>query len=247
MVLNDSRSDREYTKFIDIGAKKTAVLVNDMTVASNKLAISAESVSFSAGAAGTTGTVGLDKAPIYNASGANLGDSSDTSFSWVTGTILTTEVAFNEAQSDTVQLDAMSNGQFAIHYPTGKIRYKKATTGTSDTCNYSTRQMNVEVTGGDSTITIGLVQIDGQNAMTAGTKTVTAAATPEAIGSSTTTKWVLVQAKPANTGTVSIGDSSNQYVSMTAGESVVLSVNNLSKIYAKVSVNGEGVNFLYGV
>jgi len=59
-------NNREYEKFFNIGSDKTAVRVNDSTVSSNKLSISAESVSFSAGAAGTTGVVTLDTAPLLD-------------------------------------------------------------------------------------------------------------------------------------------------------------------------------------
>jgi sporulation protein YlmC with PRC-barrel domain len=133
------RSKNEILKFQQVGSNLTAIRVNDSTVSTNKLAITAESVSFSAGAAGTTGVVTLDKAPIYNVDGGLLGSLGDTSFAWVTGTVLTTEVAYTYTSTDAVQLAAMSNGEFAIDYDMGRIRYKKATTGTSDTANYTSR------------------------------------------------------------------------------------------------------------
>jgi len=71
---------------------------------------------------------------------------------------LTTEVAYKSAQFDVDQLAALSNGEFAIDYDTGRIRYCKATTGTSDTCNYTSRQMNIEITAGGN-VTIGDVKV----------------------------------------------------------------------------------------
>jgi len=61
----------------------------------------------------------------------------DTSFAWVTGTVLTQEVEFNPTMTATEQIRLMSNGDYAINYKTGLVRYKKATTGTSDTCGYT--------------------------------------------------------------------------------------------------------------
>lgn len=163
--ISVTRSDREYRKFISAGTdeSKTSVRVNDSTTASNKLSISAEAATFSAGAAGTTGVIGLDKAPVYNDTGTHIGDTADTSFSWVTGTVLTTEVKYQNRLTDAAQFALMSNGEYAIDYDTGKIRYQKATSGTSDTCNYTTRQTNIEVTGATD-IQIGAVEIkDGDS------------------------------------------------------------------------------------
>jgi hypothetical protein len=152
-----------FSAFRQIGTGLFAVMTNDVSMASNKLAISAESVSFSAGAAGTTGVVTLDKAPVYDNSGARVGSFGDTSFSWVTGTILTTEVRLNlvEYQTDTEFLATLSNGQFAIDYVLGKIYYCKATNGTSDTCNYTTRQLNVEVTAAGVGADVNVKQVGG--------------------------------------------------------------------------------------
>ena len=64
---------------------------------------------------------------------------------WTTGTILTREVAYDPAVSDFVQLSAFSNGDFAVDYHKGRVLYKKATTGTSDTLTYSVRADSVVV------------------------------------------------------------------------------------------------------
>lgn len=158
-----AREKNERFKFSDMGQDHPIIKVNDMSQASNKLTISTESVSFSAGAAGTTGVVGLDKAPVMDGTGALVGNKDDTSFSWTTGTVLTTEVEWDYEVSDTTQLAALSNGEFALDYVSGKIRYCKATTGTSDTANYDTRQTNIEITGSTSTVTpnVNINQVAG--------------------------------------------------------------------------------------
>jgi len=67
----------------------------------------------------------------------------ETSFAWVTGTVLTKEIEYKEGIPETQQLDGMSSGNYAIDYLRGRLLYKKATTGTSDTCTYTTRQQIV--------------------------------------------------------------------------------------------------------
>ena len=79
----------------------------------------------------------------------------------------------------------------------------------------------------------------------AGDLDVSAAATPEALASSTTVlNSVLVQAKTGNTGSVFVGNSTAQKVELEAGDMVVVVVDDLAKIYVKVAVNEEGVNYI---
>lgn len=155
------RDSHEYAKFVEVGPSHSAVLTNDVTMASNLLQVSAETVSFTAGAAGTTGVVGLDKAPVYDSTGTLLGALGSTSFAWVTGTVLTREVAIDNSVSQTAFLASLSNGDYAIDYITGKLYYKKATTGTSDTANYKTRQLNVEVTAAGVGADVNIKQVGG--------------------------------------------------------------------------------------
>jgi hypothetical protein len=61
----------------------------------------------------------------------------NSSFAWVTGTVLAQEVDFPDGGDVVGFLDGLTAGQFGIDYGKGTIHYKKATTGTSDTCNYS--------------------------------------------------------------------------------------------------------------
>ena len=93
----------------------------------------------------------------------------------------------------------------------------------------------------------GLIQVILPSTLLAGEKTVAAAGSPEALaGSTAVVSGVVVQAKPANAGNVLIGNSTSQKILLTAGESVPLSIDNLSKVYVDVTVNGEGVNYVGG-
>ena len=166
--LTNDWKQRAGEAYTDIGDRKTAQRVSDATISTNKLSITAEAVSLSAGAAGTTGVVGLDKASIYDSTGTRLGKVGDTSFSWVTGTVLTTEIIYRVDLTDTEQFALMSNGEYAIDYDLGRIRYKKATTGTSDTCNYTTRQLNAELTAGTTSLVVGTVEIKADAAQAYG-------------------------------------------------------------------------------
>lgn len=65
-----------------------------------------------------------------------------SSLVFVTGTVLTEEVEFKEENVQTERglfayLNGLSAGQYGVNYRTGAIYFKKATTGTSDTVNYS--------------------------------------------------------------------------------------------------------------
>ena len=78
----------------------------------------------------------------------------------------------------------------------------------------------------------------------AGQKTVALATTPEALAASTVSVSVMVQAKPANTKSVFLGTSANQFVELLPGQSVAFDVTNLNQVFVKVGTNGEGVNYL---
>lgn len=64
----------------------------------------------------------------------------ESSLLWVTGTILLKEVLYNSSKSDYENLLALTtNGDYAIDYAGGRVFYRKATTGTSDTVGYNYR------------------------------------------------------------------------------------------------------------
>lgn len=83
-----------------------------------------------------------------------------SSFVWVTGTVLTREVALDEEKMETPDglkafYDSLANGDYAVNYRSGAVFFKKATTGTSDTCNYdSLAGAVVTVTGSGASATL---------------------------------------------------------------------------------------------
>lgn len=158
MVLEKNLQDRNYRHFTDIGESETAARVLNSTLSSNQLSVT-QNVTFTVGTTSVTGVIGLDKAPIFDANGTHLASINSTSFLWTTGTTCGTLVAFKKDLSDTEQLALLNIGEYAIDYDTGKIRYRKGNAATTGACSYTTRQLNVELTAGTSTVTIGQVEI----------------------------------------------------------------------------------------
>lgn len=87
-------------------------------------------------------------------------------------------------------------------------------------------------------------KIDPPDTILSGEKIVASASTPEALATSTYCKYVIIQAKYDNTGIVQLGNGSSQKVKLYAGDSVRIDIDNLADVYVKVSVDGEGVNYL---
>lgn len=87
-----------------------------------------------------------------------------------------------------------------------------------------------------------------------GRKTVTTAGTAVVLASSTTCKWVAITAETDNTSIVVVGDSgviaalaTREGTPLSAGDTIVIPIDNLADVYIDSLVNGEGVTFLYGV
>lgn len=86
-----------------------------------------------------------------------------------------------------------------------------------------------------------------------GLKLVTTAGTRETLAASTAIHSVTITAKQTNTGTVVVGGSTvvaasgatRRGVPLNAGDSITIDIDNLSKIYLDVTVNGEGVTYTY--
>lgn len=73
-----------------------------------------------------------------------------SSLAWTTGTVLTEEVGYTyqrEHGSDIDFISSLSNGQYAVDYMRGRLLFKKATTGTSDTLAYTSRGASVAASG----------------------------------------------------------------------------------------------------
>lgn len=117
-------------------------------------------------AAGTVVIAKFAYSGILDSLGAMIGNETDTSVVFTTGTVLTAEVrcdysAVGAADNSTLKLIAadltanMSNGQYCIDYRNGVLYGKKATTSTSDTVAYKVASTT---TGGGSSI-VGSIDI----------------------------------------------------------------------------------------
>lgn len=90
-----------------------------------------------------------------------------------------------------------------------------------------------------------------------GSKNVTTAGTRVQLTTTTGTycHWVVVTARPANTGKIVVGGAAVVATAgsevgapiLSAGDSCGLEINDLSKVWIDSTVNGEGVSFTYGV
>jgi hypothetical protein len=86
----------------------------------------------------------------------------------------------------------------------------------------------------------------GEAEIRAGEKTVAASATPEAIVTGAVgalIRAVVIQAKLENTDSVYLGNATTQKLELVPGASIGFDVLNLNKVYLKVDVNGEGINY----
>lgn len=111
-------------------------------ISSTASAITGESITNAAGAAGTVQNFVFAVAPIANAAGTDLGSVGDTSIA-LTHTAFTTEV-LPKADAD------LANGEYYVDYLTGKARGKKATTATSGTANYTVFSIMTNITGNEA-------------------------------------------------------------------------------------------------
>lgn len=120
-------------------------------------------------AAGTMVIARFAYSGILDALGAMIGNSKDTSVTFTTGTVLTTEVAcdysaIEAADKATLEQIAttltanMSNGEYCIDYRNGVLYGLKATTGVSDTVAY---KVLTQTTGGGSSIAANVKITDG--------------------------------------------------------------------------------------
>lgn len=169
--------------------RQTPVPTNDMTMSSNIDQITSQStgtfIVASTGAAdvgsaaGTIVLFGLDRAPIYNASGTSVGTNQDTSFSFDATDTFDDEIAFNYEKYYThlgggtqavmaADMDAtlLTNGQYMVNYETGLVIGRKKDADTTETVTYKTRALTVETTLSSAfdLTKIGGVSISAKNA-----------------------------------------------------------------------------------
>ena len=92
------------------------------------------------------------------------------------------------------------------------------------------------------------IQDAAYNAFKVGRKAVSSAGTPVQLASDYPCRYVIIQALIANTGNIYWGDDSDNAkvatgMQLLAGASVVIPIDNLSKIWLDSDVNSEGVCF----
>lgn len=94
---------------------------------------------------------------------------------------------------------------------------------------------------------------DSVTTLTDGRKTIATAGTAAAIRASLACKWVIVTALKVNTADVYVGGASVSAdvdtevgTPLAAGESLTIPIDNASKVFIDVLVNGEGVTFTVG-
>ncbi len=98
-----------------------------------------------------------------------------------------------------------------------------------------------------------LIGLNLPTSIVGGRKIVTTAGTAEKlIASTTSAKKIIITALEANTGMVVVGGSSvvassgtRNGIPLTPLSSIELTIDDISKIYLDVTVNGEGVSFVY--
>lgn len=126
--------------------KRTRRISNESVlrrVSSSAVAVTSESVTIPAGAAGAVVNFKLTYAPVADAGGNDLSTPNDTSIA-LTSTAFTTQVQPKDDAS-------LSNGQWFIDPLTGQCRGKKADTSTSATANYSYFVLSIRAGGSAST------------------------------------------------------------------------------------------------
>jgi len=139
----------------------------DMTVSSQSVSVSAETVTFADGAAGATQKLKLDYDKVLSEYGDRIGKLGDTSLSFATGTVLTTEVEWKfknggDADTDTKRLATMSSGEYMVDYENGYILGKNATITavSTDAASYKIRKHDIiDVTLEVGDIEIGAVEL----------------------------------------------------------------------------------------
>ena len=178
MVNNNLSSFRPNTnkeKFSFSGSGPyTVQRINDISQATRAQSVTAETLTLSAGAAGTTGKVRVRYAPIMDSIGAKMGyyitsTNSDTSISITHAALAGDEVSFDEYLTDTEIYALLANGEYTVDYTAGIIYYKKGTADTAGTIDYKYTNQDVNITMGS--VSIGDVTSNSENIATEATLT----------------------------------------------------------------------------
>lgn len=130
-----------------------------------------------------------------------------------------------------------------------------ATEGLATSTNQTNGEQKTQLVDdeGNNIEPVTSVGITPPTAITDGNKTVTTAGTAvKLLASTTACQYVTVTALLANTGLISVGGSTTTPSGtvrgdvLAAGDSTVVLVDDVSKIYINSTVNSEGVSFRYG-
>src|SRR3990167_4596069 len=165
LLEGQSSISKQFPLPVDIVNDATAVTT--VTGETIQFVVASTNVNDAGTAAGTVVFARIANSAILDSSRSRLAHKEDTSFAFVTGTVLTDEVPFPYGQWEKDQLEdratkmasvgaLLANGEFCIDYQNGLLIGKKDTTGTSDTANYYYRS-----TVSSATIT-GTVTVDSE-------------------------------------------------------------------------------------
>ena len=186
-------------------------------------------------AAGTVVVVKLANRNILNAVGDVVGSDNDTSFSFVTGTILTERVDFNAITAESLDTvpgstkanaitTGFTNGQFCVDHRTGIIYGVKASGDFADTANYS---VNIAVSGGGGGIAsdVNIDEVDGISSVqvqdTLGTDAAGADAYATILTPSRAARHMYVKLEGANNATISLDGGTTDHYEITANSAAV--------------------------
>lgn len=107
-------------------------------------------------------------------------------------------------------------------------------------------------TANDTSTTNPLPVYSTMTSIADGRKVVTTAGTRVTLASSTACKQVAITAETDNTGLIVVGGSTvvaalatRQGTPLSAGDSIVMDIDNLADVYLDSTVNGDGVTFTY--
>ncbi len=141
-----------------------------------------------------------------------------SSIAWTTGSVLTEEVGYpyqTKHQEDIDFLQNLSAGQFAVDYMRGRLLFKKATTGTSDTIAYNSRGSQVVASGGSLEISSLPTATPESGTDAVGEDTYATVVTP-----STTFEHIMITNEGTNPATVSLDAGITDHFIRVPGASI---------------------------
>jgi len=212
--------------------------VKDVSAATVQFVVASTNVNDAGSAAGTIVYARLGFTRILDSAKIRLGHSRDTSFSFGTGTALTTLREFDwrlyedlvntgTSRADTLAKIAenFANGEYTIDHRVGLIIGKKATTGASDTGSYSYRSSAALGSTGAGVVDSGTVRV------TEGSTSMLVRGTEDEIGADTYTTiitpatactHILIGLKGTNDAIISLDNGVTEHMVVFGGEAVAL-------------------------